>query len=471
MLQNGLPAREKGRRQIVALATAFYLLLIFEGALRKWLLPTHGEILFFVRDPIAIAIIALAVRYSFLPRRQPLFIAGAVFAAVGVLVILAQALGVAATIPQWPILAAYGWRNYFLYIPLPFILGQTLQPQDIRRLVKLTLLLTVPVAVLVFLQFRSSPFAPINVGFAADVSQQFRGLSVDAEHTRPMGLFTSDVGQKEFTVSALATVLALWILPAARRYVRSWQLAIATCAVLTCLAVGESRGAIVHSGILVLAALSCVVVLRRSGISSRTILLPVALAAIAVVLYPIIFTEGYNVFVDRWNRAAIAESGATQFGIFGRALYGFVDFFSLMGSTPVAGYGLGLAGNASLTLGVTIPGFHGWAETDWARHIVDLGPVVGVAFILYRIVLVAWLGRVCVIGARANADPLPLLWFAFVGIELLYGQLTGHGTVNGYGWLFAGLCLAAAADHKAPEVLTDISTNASGTVPFPNLLR
>jgi hypothetical protein len=466
------PSRERGRKRIVALATVFYLLLIFEGTLRKWALPSHGEILFFIRDPFALAIYALAIRHSFFPARQPLLLTGMAFAVLGALMILVQALGVAATIAHWPILAAYGWRNYFLYIPLPFVLGETLRRADIERLVKITLLLSVPVAILVFLQFRAAPYAPINVGFATNVAEQFRGLTVDAEHTRPMGLFTSDVGQKEFTVSCLAMILSLWILPAARRYVRTWQLIVATCAVLTCLAVGESRGAMVHSGIIVIAALVSGLVIRRARVSARAILLPGALAAIAIVLYPVVFPGGYDAFVNRWNRAAVAESVATRFGIFGRALYGFVDFFNLMGTTPVMGYGLGLAGNASLILGVTIPGFHGWAETDWARHIVDLGPIVGVAFILYRAVLVAWLGRVCLAGARAAADPLPILWFAFVGVDLLYGQLTGHGTVNGYCWLFTGLCLAAArADEKSRARSESAAVTSPATQPFPNLLR
>ena len=484
MLQNSLPAsggraaeglsaaQERGRRRIVALATAFYLLLIFEGALRKWVLPAHGELLFFIRDPCALAIYALAMRHSLLPVRHPLLVAGMAFAALGALMILVQAVGIAATIPDWPILAAYGWRNYFLYIPLPFILAETLRRADVERLIKITLVLTVPVAILVFLQFRAPPYAPINVGFASNVAEQFRGLTVDAEHTRPMGFFTSDVGQKEFTVSSLAMVLSLWILPAARRYVRTWLLLVATCAVLTCLAVGESRGAVVHGGIIVLAALVSALVIRQGRVAARAILLPGALAALAIVLYPSVFPGGYSAFVDRWDRAAAAESAVTSFGIIGRALYGFVDFSNLMGTTPAAGYGLGLAGNASLTLGVVIPGFHGWAETDWARHIVDLGPIVGVAFILYRIVLVAWLGRVCLAGARASADPLPILWFAFVGVELLYGQLTGHGTVNGYGWLFTGLCLAAARAHEKSQAQADSAAlTPQVPQPFPNLLR
>jgi hypothetical protein len=467
-----MSAQEKGRRQIVTLVTVVYLLLIFEGALRKYLLTSYGQLLFFIRDPFVLAIYWLAFRHSLFPRGNALLTAGVVFSVFGLLLIGAQTLGVASGIEKWPILAAYGWRNYFLYIPLGFVIGEVFRPADIRRIVNLTLVLAIPIALLVLLQFRSSPDAPVNVGFGASPEEQFRGLTVDVDHTRPSGTFTSDVGQKEFDASSVAMLLALWIAPAARRFLKSWQILAATCAILSCLAVGGSRGAMVHSALIVIAAVGSVAVLRGSGASARAILLPTVIIFLATILYPVVFPEGYTSFMGRWDRAAAVETQYSRLGIVARALYGFIDFFSLVGTTPIVGYGIGLAGNASLTLGVVIPGFTGWAETDWARHIVDLGPIFGVAFIIYRIVLVAWLGAVCARGARRNGDPMPLLLFAFVGIELLYGQLTGNGSVNGYGWIFAGLCIAASKSPTAESAIVDAAEQHPAGVPrFANLLR
>ena len=462
---------ERARRTIVALALLFYVLLIFEGALRKWLLPAHGQALFFVRDPVVIAIYVLALRGRYFPR-HPLLTIGLIFGGLGALLAAIQAMGPAGTIDHWPLLAAYGWRNYFLYIPLPFVIGQVLRQSDLQRLIRLTLLLSVPVAALVVLQFRSSPDAPINVGFGANPDEQFHGLTVDLDHTRPMGLFTSDVGQKEFTASALAMLLALWIAPAARSFVRRWQLLAATCAVLACLAVSGSRGAMLQSGIVILAGAASALLVRRSGTALRAAILPALIALVAIVLFPVVFPEAYATFMNRWTSAAATEAASFHWGIFGRALYGFVDFIGLMGDAPAIGYGLGLAGNASLALGITIPGFAGWAESDWARHIVDLGPIAGVLFILYRIALVGWLGAVCIRGAQRTQSALPVLLFAFVGTEMLVGQITGHGTVNGYGWFFTGLCLVAA--RAAPEPLgaqQPSPATAPATPRFANLLR
>jgi hypothetical protein len=462
----------RGRGWIIALLTLYYLLLIFEGALRKWALPSYGQWLFFVRDPVVVLIYCLALKGNWIPKREPLLIAGLAFGFLGVLLIGFQASGVAAGIPKWPLLAVYGWRNYFLYIPLPFVVAQVVGERELRRFARLSFVVAIPIAALVLLQFRAPVDAPINVGFGATAAEQFHGLTVDADHTRPSGTFTSDVGQKEFTVTSMAMLLALWIAPARRRFVKAPLRIAATAALLTCLAVSGSRGAMLACGLVVLTAAGSSLVVRGSGSSGRAILLPAALVIGAVVLYPVIFPDGYSAFTNRWNLAQASEVQTFQGGIFGRALYSFFDFTLLLGDAPALGYGIGLAGDAALTLGVVIPGFHGWAESDWARHIVDLGPVVGIGFILYRILLVLWLAKTCLAGARRQGSQAPLLYLASCGLELLYGELTGNGAVNGFAWLFAGLSLAAARMQVEPQTIPAPAPPSTAlAIPFPNLMR
>ena len=470
-MTTAMTARERGRRHLVALITFVYLLLIFEGALRKWVAPSLGQALFFVRDPFVLLAYLLALRHGFFPRNSGFMVAGLVFGLLAVVLVAAQSTMNVATGGSAMLLAGYGWRNYFFYIPLAFVIGEAFDRQDIERIVRWTLILAIPTALLVFAQFMSPLGATINVG-TGDEGLQYRGLTVDQFHTRPMGFFTSDVGQKEFTVSAFAMALSLWLSPKARRYMKFWLLLPATGAVLTCLAFGGSRGAMVHAGIIMLAAVACAFLIRGGGISARALIWPTVIGVVAVTLYPIVFPEGFNAFMSRWTTAAAVESKYFgNLGIIGRALYGFIDFFQLIGDTPIVGYGLGMAGNARLTLGIEIAGFNGWAETDWARHIVDLGPVVGLMFIVYRIALTGWLGIRCLSGARRLQDPLPLLLFAFTSMDLLYLQITGHGTVNGYGWLFTGFALAASGGAR-PETVTQTAAQPALLPPrFANLMR
>ncbi len=476
-----LGTAERARRRIVSLVMLVYLLLIFEGALRKWLLPSFGQLLFFIRDPFVLWIYWLAARNGFIPRGQPLLIAGIAFGVTTVFWLGLQAAGPASGVPQWPLLAAYGWRNYFLYIPLPFIISLTFLRQDLHRLIKVSLALAIPIALLVLLQFRAAPDAPINVGFGG-LSQQFRGLGIDENHTRPMGTFTSDVGQKQFVVSCVAMLLSLWIAPKARRFLKPWQLMAATFAVLSCLAVSGSRGSVLASGVVTFAAVGSSAVLRGKGGSMRAFLLPLIIVAAAVLLYPIVFPDGYAAFMGRWNIAAEVESQSYHYGLVGRTFLSLIDFVYLLGETPLVGYGLGFAGNATAVLGITIPGLNSWAESDWARHIVDLGPLLGIAFMVYRITLVFWLMKMAWIGARRSGDPLPLLLLAYFALDLMYGQVTGHGTINGYVWIFSGLCLAACRTSDARESASvarpgGVPGGAPGGVPrraaplFANLMR
>jgi hypothetical protein len=195
------------------------------------------------------------------------------------------------------------------------------------------------------------------------------------------------------------------------------------------------------------------------------VILPLGAVAAMALLWPLLFPKALEVFVARWAGAWRAEAQVFQFGIFGRALYGFYGFVYYFSDTPLAGYLLGIGGNAASQLDwVRMPpaalewrGYGAWAEGGWERHIVELGPPLGLAFIILRLVLTIWLGLRAVYATRRSGEVLPVVVFGYVGIVLLYGQITGHGTVNGFGWMFFGFCLAAArcAEHSSTRLVSE----------------
>src|SRR6185369_16466689 len=86
------PARELGRRRLVALVTFIYLLLIFEGAIRKWMFPSLAQALFFVRDPFVLAAYWIAVRHGFFPKSSGFLLTGLGLSLCAVLLVGAQSL-------------------------------------------------------------------------------------------------------------------------------------------------------------------------------------------------------------------------------------------------------------------------------------------------------------------------------------------------------------------------------------------
>ncbi len=437
-------AAERARKRLVHVVLIIYLLAIFEGSIRKYVAPQFGQYIFFVRDPFLIYAYLLATRYALWPRHSGFFTLSVFMCGFGLLLFVLQT-AVGGLDNTRVLLGIYGWRGYFFYVPLAFLIGAQFRSEDVMRFAKVTLLLAVPIALLVALQFSSPQGSPINVGIAAEEELQFKGIGLDAERIRPTGPFTSSSGQQQFVATASAFLLALLLIPAARRKIGFVPLMVAAGAILTCVALGGSRGTTLQCALNGLFALAIGVVGRGAALKAKALALPASLAAAAVVLYPIVFPVGFATFVNRWDTAASNEANF-EGGVLGRALYGFIDFFRLVEAVPALGYGLGYGGNASITLGAVVDGVMPGklVETDFARHMVDLGPAFGLCFIFFRIALVIWLIRLVLRTTRRVSDPMPMMLLAFASYVLLLGQLTGHGTINVYGWLFTGLCIAAA---------------------------
>lgn len=443
---------------------AIYLLAIFEGAIRKYIAPQLGQYIFFIRDPFLLYAYLLATRFSLWPRQQAFFAVSVFMCVFGVLLFVMQ-VGVFGVDNTRLLLGVYGWRSYFFYIPLAFLIGAQFRREDLRLVARITLFLAVPIAVLVLAQFSSPPNAQINVGVAEERELQFRSVGITVDRIRTTGTFTSPAGQQQFIASAFALMVAMMLLP--RREAGVIFVGLTACAVLTCLALSGSRGAMLHCGLIGLFAMGLGLVGKSAALKTKALLLPLGLITSAAVLYPIVFPEGFETFMTRWNGAANAER-AIEGGVFGRAVLGQVDFIRFLDVVPTLGYGLGYGGNASIMLGAEVDGVKPglMVEADLSRQIVDLGPVFGLCYIAMRLALMIWLGLRVYAATRRSPDPMPVLLFAYVSYTVLFGQITGNGSINAYGWLFTGLCIAAsrpslASIHQsrtAVRAVTQIST-------------
>ena len=437
------PACERARRRLVWTVMLAYLLVIFEGAIRKYIAPQFGQYIFFIRDPFVIYAYLLAFRFGLWPRNQAWCSLSFFLCGFGVVLFFLQLAAFGFDNTRL-ILGVYGWRSYFFYLPLAFLIGAQFRRQDVLRFARVTLLLAAPMGALVAAQFWSPPNAPINVGVAEDEEFQFKSVTLSLERIRTTGTFTSPGGQSQFIGTAFAFLLGMMLLPKPRP--NPLFLAISAAGLLTCVALSGSRGAVLTCGVVLLFALGLALVGKGGAFRAKAFALPIALAAVAVVLYPIVFPEGFETFMGRWTGAAAAESQVG--GVGGRAVLGLLDFMRFIGDVGSLGYGLGYGGNAAIILGAEVDGVKvGYlVEADFSRHMVDLGPVFGVCYILLRLALIGWLAKLVLNSTRRSPDPLPMMMFSFAGLALLSGQITGLGTATAYCWLFVGLCIASARE-------------------------
>lgn len=437
-------------RAIERLTLVIFWLLIMEGALRKWVVPGYSHVLFFVRDPFVLLLYWHAVRGGVFRRPDPFLVAGLVFAAAAPLLALAQIAQISDS--RIAAVVVYGWRQYFLYLPLPFVLARVLDQRFIWSFARHVFVAVILSAPLMYAQFHSPPSSILNRGSAEDEALQFKSFDLIDDKIRASGFFTSSPGVGNLVPCALAFVLAAWLTPAGRRRISTLMLLLAAVATASCLALSGSRTAFAAAALVGLSSMFVGLLVGHAGMRLRALVLPTVLFGAGAVLYPLLFPDALDAMTARVAAADTFGTASGGYGILGRALSEPLDFLRLVQSAPIAGYGLGMGGNGHIFLGTLGDELlrDAYAETDWSRHIVDLGPVLGVLFILYRIVLTGELFRRTVQATMHARDPLPVLLFGYIGIGVLEGQLTGNGTTGGFLWLFLGVTLAScriAMDH------------------------
>lgn len=426
---------EKSRRLCVRLIFLIYGLYLVEGMLRKWLLPQLQQPLFFLRDPFVLLLYWIAFSRGLVRVRGWLAVwigVAVVTSTIGVTMLAVNGIGA----PGW-ILAL---RSYWLYLPLAFVVGAVFTLDDLRRFVMLNLVIAIPVAMLAFLQYRSSPDAFINRGTDAEMAV----ATVLRDVVRPYGVFTY-TSQHVNYAATLSSILALAWVTRKQLSMPFWILPIATLATLVvCLTTGSRS----IYALLVMVALMLVVVTlitRNAGMRGSSLMFLTLFAVTAIVLFSTVLRPALEIMLERQAVAQEAE-GSTL----GRGMSGLTSFLDVMDDAPILGQGLGIGTSTVARYRSENFTFTYTAENEWERHILELGPLFGLLFIGVRIVFVAWLAMRSVKAARSGS-PEGLLLFGFAGSSLLNGQIT-FSTINGFtAWLFAGLILAMSDPERAEK--------------------
>lgn len=430
-------------RWIRILVWTYLVLLIGEGALRKWVFFSLADPLLIVRDPVLLAIYLLAAAAGIFPRN-------AWIAAIAVLAVLATATAFLAGNGNLLVIA-YGLRIDFLHLPLIWIMAEVLGRRDVERMGVFLLLMAIPMTLVMVAQFRSPVGAEINRGIGGDMVGQIFGAD---GRIRPPGLFAFITGPQLFY--PLAAAFFFHRIGGGRRL--PWYLLLACgLAIAVALPVSISRTVMLATGVVGVAfALSLPFVTARVGRLVPPVLLLVALGAILTRLP--IFAEGADVFMMRWDTAAAENNGAAWSGVVERTVTGFTNPLYFVQVAPLFGHGIGMGSNVAARL---LSGGMGFmlAEEEWGKVILELGPVLGSAFIGLRLALVAWLGWVSWRALRDDRNNLPLLIFAASALSIAQGQW-GPPTVLGFAVVGAGLLLASARTGlrpAAPALLSSVA--------------
>lgn len=421
-------------RSLKYLIWLYVALLVFEGALRKWILPGHADLLLIVRDPVVILIYLVALAQGRLPLNGWV-VATALLAG-------AALFGSFLAGQNNLLITGYGLRTNFLHLPLIWVMATVLTRRDAEHIGIAFLLMAIPMTLLMAAQFRAPMNDILNRGVGGEEGGQIYGA---LGHIRPPGFFAFITGPQLFF--PLAAAFFCHQLGTPRRL---WLPLVLACgvAILLALPLSISRTVALASLLVVSVYLAT---LLQSGIL-RASLLRIATMVIIVVLaasFLPIFDEAHDAFFSRWEEAKGPNKDDSGMGAIFARFFGGSDYvLEVTSTTPLFGAGIGMGSNMAARLTTGKVGFM-LAESEWGRCVLELGPPLALGFLGFRIVLGFWLLRLALLRQLRARDPLPLLILSACAPAILVGQWSPP-TILGFSVLGAGLCLTACQDEPAP---------------------
>jgi hypothetical protein len=437
------------RRKIQILLWSYFWLVIFEGALRKWVLPGLSTPLLLIREPIALA--AFMLGWPYLTRRPWAGWIGCFWAIGGIAVFLAITVG-----HRDLFTALFGARILWFHLPLIFLFAAVFSRDDVYTFAKATAFIAIPMAALIAMQYSLPQSHFLNVAPGGEEGGGFDGA---LGRFRPPGTFSFTNGVTEFYAFAAACIVGLVI--SGPRPLPKW-IWLSAGSLVVALPVSISRALLFKYVGVVVAALASSVLAGRN--IKNLLVGGVVLVAVSFVATSLpVVKDAQKAFEARWERATESEGGeegvqgVLEKRVGGSTLGAVANAFN----APLLGHGIGLGTNVGA---MRFAGKRTFlvGEGAWPNMIGELGPVLGLILIGLRLALaVALLQRSWAQAKRGNALPLLLMGYALVPIAI---GGTAQPTALGFLVVSAGLMLAACNPTMA-EMLARSNARRGNSAP------
>ena len=324
----------------------------------------------------------------------------------------------------------YGWRSYFMYMPLAFIIAEYTDIKFAKKIAAFTCYIAIPMAILTYIQYKSPTDAFINKNVGGNNTQIF---TISRGIVRPSGTFPFFTGQTIFIVTVLIMLLFNYFMDK-RKFLPEYVSYIAGVAFVSNLAVSGSRSAYGSCLIVFIFLISSSLILINKRKSASILLFSIIAVVIAVGLFNAFFSEQIALLMERQSYATEQEGA-----ISGRVAGIFT--ISTSNDIPYLGYGIGTGSVGGSYISTGSNNF-ALAESEWARIQLENGYFFGFLYIFFRILLAVYILKESLQATIRRNNPIPFIICSFTFPFVLVGQLTMNGTTTGYGCIFIGFTMA-----------------------------
>ncbi|RKS13306.1 hypothetical protein [Flavobacterium sp. 120] len=413
----------------------YFILLIMEGGLRRWFLPSLATPLLIIRDPLAAYLLFTAYRFNFFPKYRflPLLFW------IGIISIFTALFFGHGNV----FVALFGARILLIQFPMLCLIACIFDRSDVIEMGKVILWLSIPMAILISLQFYSPQSAWVNRGVGDELGGA--GFSGANGYFRPPGTFSFISGTASFFGLVACFVFYFWLQP---KYINKLVLISATLALLVAIPTSISRS--LFFGTVISLLFFLVAKSSQPGFLKNMVQLLLGfLVLIIVVLSTDKFNTQIEAFTARFTSANEIEGGLDGV-LIDRFLGGLVGaFIHIDDSHAFFGQGIGMGTNvgAQLLSGKTAFLI---SEGEWGRLIGESGMLFGTLIILVRISMTATISIQSFKFLR-RGDALPWMLLSFGFINLLQAQWA-QPTNLGFYVLIGGLILASLKKTELQKI-------------------
>ena len=410
----------------------YFLLWLFEGALRKWIVPGLATPLLIVRDPIAVYIIIKAINLN-VKFLNPYVVLSTIFTLLGLAITLTFGHGNL-------FVGLYGARIMMLHFPLIFIIGSVFSKADVLKLGRVMLALNILVTLIVYFQFTSPQSAFINIGIGGEGSAGFSGAM---GYFRPSGTFSFTTGLSIFYAAVSVFVFYFWF---SKDYCSKILLYASTITLVIALPLTISRGAVV--GVLIVGLFAIMASVTSSKMLLKIIISCIAFYFIILFLqeYSSIFNLSSEVFMSRVDTANKSSSGggikdSILLRMFNDFMKPIVDLFN----QPLFAGNLGMGTNAGAKM-LTGKVHFLISESEFGRLAGEQGIIFGGGLIFLRIFFAA---NMAIQSWKLPKEEklLPFILCGAACAAMAQGQWA-QPTNLGYAICMAGLVMASLHNNE-----------------------
>lgn len=436
---------------------ALLVIVIFEGAVRKWFLPSASDLVYFYKDFVMLASI---IGYLSRRNKTPLLIKGQLqilIITISAFLVYAVASLANPSIPH-PLVGLFGLKAYCLYIPLAFMVPRMFSnKQKLINFLRWYLLLAIPVIILSVAQFRDADIGSSLNRYAwnqeaSESGREGSGIAAFEDssgntYVRVTGTFSYISGLVVYLPVIFAMLLGLTEINSSKSLPRlqRWLTYFALAAVVATAFMTGSRSSILHLAVILLIFYAFTSLKRLKGR-----LLQIAFGGALVYLaLTAVFPEALDAMK---NRALGGEEQVAE----GQGRVG--ELFSLpMDEAVLAGafgYGIGTTQNSVSSLmnqlnlpflGERIPiGYEG----ESSRVMLDLGVIGYLLYWLLRLALLTTLWRIGLTIKDYDSKSLAVVTLSVLTIYIFAGGAIVSHTQSVYQWFLAGICFALMNAEK-----------------------